>query len=110
MKLSSSGVLYPTKLPNLVMAPDLTDLNWTQKSSVQVPTAGVLRKSQKPPRHAIKKKPLYCMTFSVFRLMLMLRSSELHKSSNFELPKRTVCIKSIDLLYRIVVLPASAAN
>jgi len=26
MKLSSSGVLYPTKLPNLVMAPDLTDL------------------------------------------------------------------------------------
>ena len=26
MKLSSSGVLYPTKLPNLGEAPDLTDL------------------------------------------------------------------------------------
>ena len=41
------------------MAPDLTDLNWTQKSFVHFPTAGVLRKSKKPQRYAIKKKPLY---------------------------------------------------
>ena len=53
MKLSSSGALYPTKLPNLGDGTDLTDLNWTQKSSAHVPTAGVLRKSKKPRRYAI---------------------------------------------------------
>ena len=69
------------------MAPDLTDLIGPKKSSATVPTAGVLRKSKKPQRYAIKKKPLYGVAFLVFRLMLMLRSSEMNKSSNFELPK-----------------------
>ena len=55
-----------------------------------VPTPGILRKSKKPRQHAIKKELLYGVMFSVFRFMLMLRSSEHRKSSNFELPKRTV--------------------
>ena len=87
MKLSSSGALYPTKLPNLGDGTDLTDLNWTQKSSAHVPTAGVLRKSKKPRRYAIKNHLLYCVAEPVFLFMLMLRSSEMGKSGNFELPK-----------------------
>ena len=90
MKLSSCGVLYPTKLPNLGDGTWFNGLKWPRKGSVEVPTAGVLRKSKKTRHHAIKKEPLYGVMFSVFWLMLMLRSSEMCKSSNFELPKRTV--------------------
>ena len=76
------------------MAPDLTDLKWTQNSSAYVPVPGVLRKSKIWLRYAINNLILYCVPEPVFLFMLMLRSSEICKSVRFESPKRTVWSES----------------
>ena len=87
MKLSSSGVLYPTKLPNLG---DGTWFNGLKLDPKELFRAGVCENQKNRDAIAIKNNLLYGVAEPVFWLMLMLRSSEICKSSNFKLPKRTV--------------------
>ena len=44
------------------MAPGLTDIKWTQNSSVNLPVPGVLRKSKIQKHHAIKNLIVYGLT------------------------------------------------
>ena len=79
MKLSSSGVLYPTKLPNLGDGTCFNGLNWTQKelcsgsfarSSAKIKKTATLRHKE---RAALWRSVLSFLIYAYAKEQLMLQ-------------------------------------